>query len=118
MLDRLKRLSDLIKREFSDLIRSDPIIMETRIRIHLKDDSFIDIRYPINTDYSFHWQREKETIRINTAPDHPEIETFPRHLHKGKEVKADNITEIGLLPEENLRRFMNFVRKILKEEEI
>lgn len=65
-------------------------------------------------EYSFHWQR-KEIIRINTFPAHKEIKTFPRHIHIGEKIKEDTITDIKLPPEENLRRFLKFVRKELKK---
>ncbi|MFB0509570.1 MAG: hypothetical protein ACETVX_03660 [bacterium] len=47
---------------------------------------------------------------MNTAPDHPEIKTFPRHIHKDENVLEDTITDLSLSPEENLRRFLNFVK--------
>jgi hypothetical protein len=52
-------------------------------------------------------------LGINTAPDHLEIETFPRHLHKGPEVKTDNINDMNLSHDENLRSFMSLVREEL-----
>ncbi|MDH5187142.1 MAG: DUF6516 family protein [candidate division WOR-3 bacterium] len=51
-----------------------------------------------------------DIIRVNTAPDHPEIKTFPRHIHKDENVLEDTITDLSLSPEENLRRFLNFVK--------
>lgn len=40
-------------------------------------------------DYSYHWQdREKKTIlRWDNAPHHPEVKTFPHHLHEEESVK-------------------------------
>jgi hypothetical protein len=41
--------------------------------------------------YSYHWQSCKGTLlkRWDNAPHHPEIATFPDHLHKG-DVIADS----------------------------
>lgn len=111
--ERLKKLISLIEEEFLDLLQREPILLETKIRLYLKDGSFIEIRYPLDQDYSFHWQRVDQIFRINTAPDHPDIKTFPRHIHEGMVVKEDYITDFDLSAEENLRRFLLFVRKDL-----
>jgi hypothetical protein len=53
-------------------------------------------------DYSYHWQdREKKTIlRWDNAPHHPEIKTFPHHLHEEGGVKeAEGITFAEVLRE-------------------
>lgn len=114
--ERLKKLLQLAKEEFSDILGDEPQIIETKLRLYLKDGSFIDIRYPLEKDYSFHWQRKKKEIRINTAPDHKEIKSFPRHLHIGSGVKEDRLTNLSFSPEENLRRFLKFVRDEFKKQ--
>jgi len=37
--------------------------------------------------YSFHWQQGNGTLlkRWDNAPHHPEISTFPHHIHDGRE---------------------------------
>lgn len=37
--------------------------------------------------YSFHWQQQNGTLlkRWDNAPHHPEIATFPDHVHDGRE---------------------------------
>lgn len=118
MHERLKKFAELVKQEYGDILKVEAVIMETRIRLYIKDDSFIDIGYPVDKDYFFHWQRRNKIIRINTAPDHPQIKTFPRHLHNGLEVKEDFITDLQLYSEDNLLRLLNFVRETLKEEDV
>lgn len=61
----------------------------------------MDVPYPVNHGYSFHWQRKRELHRINTTPNHPEIETFPRYVHNGKE---ENITSDTVISLENPQR--------------
>jgi len=116
--ERLQKLALVASKEFKDILRQEPLILRDRIRLLLIDESFMDIHYPVNYDYSFHWQREKELYRINTAPDHPEIETFPRHLHAGNEERtvSDTITSLNHTPEENLRKVLSWVREKLKSE--
>ena len=56
-------------------------------------NSFIDIRYPNLKEYSFHWRGRNKVIRIDTAPHHINLRSYPRHIHLYTE---DNM---GLLSE-------------------
>ena len=113
--ERLRKLAAVASTEFDDILKNDPLILRDRIRLIFIDESFMDIHYPVNHDYSFHWRRAREVHRINTAPDHPEIKTFPRHIHAGREedVKPDTITSLDNSPEENLRQVLKWARKKL-----
>lgn len=77
----------------------------------------MDIRYPVDSKYSFHWQREHEIIRIDTAPHHRELSTYPAHMHIGKEedVVEDTVTNMNNSIEENARNVLGFVRRILEK---
>ena len=66
-------------------------------RVHLWDDSFLEIReivttqhgYPQKRRYSYHYQKAGQTIfRYDNAPHHPEISTFPHHKHTGAQEQA------------------------------
>ena len=89
------------------------LILRDRARLLFINESFTNIRHPANHECSFHWRRAKEVYRINTAPDRPEIKTFPRHIRAGREedVKPDTITSLDNPPEENLRRILKWIRK-------
>ena len=66
-----------------------------RYRVTLQDDSFLEMFefFEIQSDkvevikYSFHWQSDdgKFIKRWDNAAHHPEIETYPHHLHEGVE---------------------------------
>jgi hypothetical protein len=88
--------------------------MGIRLRLSLVDGSYLDVRYPTDDEYSFHWQVGDKIYRINNAPHHPGP-TYPRHVHMGSEEKiiADEITLPNAGPEENLRRVLAWVRKRL-----
>jgi len=72
--ERLQKLALVASKEFKDILRQELLILRDRIRLLFIDGSFMDIHYPVDYDYSFHWQREKELYRINTAPDYSKIE--------------------------------------------
>ena len=113
----LKRLLDflnIIHKEFSDII-TNVELQPDKLRIMLIDGSWIEIRYPVEDKFSFHWQRGDKIYRLDTAPHHKHIKTFPRHIHLGSEdnVVEDFITRVGDKPEENFRNFMKWVRSQL-----
>ena len=56
-------------------------------------------------------------IRIDTAPHHRQLSTYPRHMHIGKEdnVVVDSITRIDNTIEENVKCVLGFVRRILEK---
>lgn len=66
-----------------------------RYKVVLQDGAFAEMfaRFRIVagqanvSKYSFHWQRSDGQLlkRWDNAPHHPEIETFPHHLHDGSE---------------------------------
>jgi len=111
ILEEVKRL---IKAEFSHVIVSDPVIIRRKLRVLLDDGSFIEIRYPTMREYSLHWQKGSKIVRVDTAPHHLNLKSFPRHVHFKVEdnVIEDNITDLKYSPTENVRKFLNFILKI------
>jgi len=105
----------IAREDFSDII-VDREFHADRVRLKLMDGSWIDVRYPVEDKFSFHWQRGEKIFRIDTAPHYKGISTFPRHIHFGSEdnVIADYVLEENVPPEENFRRFMSWVRELLR----
>ena len=52
LYERLLRLANLANKEFKDILAQEPLVLTDRIRLFLRDDSFMDIRYPVDQDYS------------------------------------------------------------------
>ncbi len=114
--ERLLRLARVAREEFDDILSDPPKLVGTRLRLSLKDGSFIDARYPTDDEYSFHWEAKDRVYRVNTAPHHPGP-THPRHIHLGSEenILPDDITSLNVPPEENLRRVLDWVRRQLRQ---
>ncbi|MGB2727583.1 MAG: DUF6516 family protein [Halobacteriota archaeon] len=110
-LSFLKIASD----EYSDIV-VDAELHADRVRLILIDGSWIEVRYPVVDKFSFHWQRSNKIYRIDTAPHHKDIRTFPRHIHFGSEdnVIEDYVLEENVSPEENFKRFMEWMSELLK----
>lgn len=114
----IKKLADIAEIEFSEIVEGTSFI-PNRLRIFLKEGSYIDLWYSRNIKgrYAYHWERNQidgSIYRHNNAPHKrwANIETFPKHFHEGAElnVKESRISDI---PEMALKEFLTFVlRKI------
>lgn len=82
-MHRLIIIARCAEEHFSEILSETPIIFSDKVRLFFVDSSYMDIRYPVDSKYSFHWQRNDEMIRIDTAPHHRQLSTFPRHMHIG-----------------------------------
>jgi hypothetical protein len=70
-----------------------------RYRLTLRDGSLLEVfeRFRVIEDqvqvskYSFHWQGEAGQLikRWDNVAHHPEVDTFPHHLHDGKEDRVE-----------------------------
>jgi hypothetical protein len=81
-----------------------------RYRLKMDDESIVELTERIVeergqlrvTKYRFHWQDKFGNLvkRWDNAPHHPEIETFPNHLHDGAEnnvVKFQHCSSLEML---------------------
>ena len=118
MYDQLERIA---RAEFSDIIGDTHRLgrragIDLKLRLTIKDGTFLDVWLsPDSTRYSYHWeQRARRGVihRFDNAPDHPDIPTFPKHVHDGSET----VVRESSLPDdpcEALRTVLRFVREKL-----
>lgn len=118
-LIEVARLCEIAEIEFSDLVASARSPGTNQVRILVIDGSFIDVWYSLKLvgRYSYHWERlalDNTIYRHDNAPHASwrKIATFPKHFHNGSEL---NVVEshISSIPEEALREFLSFARKML-----
>lgn len=112
-------LESIVKLEFADIVL-DIILSDSKLRVILIDLSYIDFWWSEVKPQRFahHWQRihiDGKIYRHDNAPHEKwrNISTFPQHFHFGDE---NNVKESHLSqePEETIREFLLFCRKILK----
>jgi len=122
ILELYNRLRVIAEKEFSEIVEDTEIVFShtgraRKLRITIIDNTFIDIWYSLEGEYSLHWEQFQErnaVYRHDNAPHNKWsfIKTFPKHCHDGKQ---DNVTESNLSdePEKALREFLSIIRKKL-----
>lgn len=112
-------LRAIAESEFADIVDNVDSDLN-RVRIFLRDNSFLDVWYSLETEgrYSYHWERrhvDGTLYRHNNAPHSrwSHITTFPKHFHEGTE---DSVTESSLSddPLEALREMLSYARQTIK----
>ena len=124
ILNLYRKLEKLALSRFSDIIEDSEIIYSLagrarKLRLYLIDETFIDIWYSMDKDYSYHWEQRNirdEIYRHDNAPHRKwrEIPTFPKHCHD----KTEDIVVESTLPDDAkdaLIEFLSIVRKRLIE---
>ena len=121
MLRTYQSLIRICREEFSDVVEQTQLMRagslgSAKLRILLKERSYIDVWISLSGRYSYHWERRAKTgqiFRHDNAPDFPGTSTFPKHFHEGSE---GNVKEsfISNDPDEAIREFLSFARGILQ----
>lgn len=116
----LKEASKIIENQFLDIVQDILLPSEEKLRLILKDESFIDIRISqkAKNRFDFHWERghiDKTIFRYDNFPDtrFKKLKTFPYHFHFQKENKVVESNFRKSLPSA-LIDFMKFVRNKMK----
>ena len=116
------RIIELVLSEFSDIVAGAQLRFTSsgaieRLRIFLKDESFVDVWLSASGKYSFHWEHRHVRSLIHRHDNAPhskwrKIKTFPKHFHDGSE---DNVKESDIPndPVSATNYFLNFVREFL-----
>ncbi|MBU4331683.1 hypothetical protein KKD19_02530 [Patescibacteria group bacterium] len=115
----LEDLQSIAKDQFLDIVVDIIKPSPDKLRLILKDKSFIDIRLSqkIKNRFDFHWERrhlDKTIYRYDNFPDtrFKRIKTFPCHFHKGKDNQIIESPFRKKFPGA-FSDFMEFVRKTM-----
>lgn len=122
ILELYRNLKEIANNEYDDIIKESEIIFSytgraRKLRLKIVDNTFIDVWYSREGEYSFHWEQRnlRDTVYRHDNAPHKRwcyIKTFPQHCHNGSQ---ENVTESNLsnIPEQALREFLVVVRKKL-----
>lgn len=96
-----------IDRHFADRLAADTQLAQDAIVVRLNNGVTLELRYAGPDEYAFNWQWGDARLRIDTAPLHEELATFPNHLHDADDaVRADPITRTDRDAWDNTRRLL------------
>lgn len=112
-------LKEIALGDFADIVEG-TVVIEGKLRILLKDESFVDVWLSVKKKgvYAYHWERKNidgTIYRYNNLPDKEakKLQTYPKHFHNKTE---ENVVESDLSnnPEEAIRVVLEFARRIIK----
>lgn len=97
-------LAEALGTERSDVLTAPPECRQDALILHLANGFVLTVRYAAANAYSLRWTDGRREAGIDTAPLHPQLATFPNHLHGADGMlHADPLTRIDAAPLDNLR---------------
>lgn len=101
-------LKERIVSHFEGQLASEPQLRQDALLLHFESGLVMELQYLNNHEYSLQWLWGEAELRIDTAPLHAELATFPNHLHDAdSNVFADTVTIPGLAPWINVRNLID-----------
>ena len=92
---------------FGDVLDSPAEQKQDAMIVRLKNGVTLHVRYAAADAYSLRWIHDDAESGIDTAPLHPDLATFPNHMHAADgRIVADPITRPDASPEDNLHRLI------------
>ena len=96
-----------VERRFADRLAAPPRLTQDALNLSLANGAVLSVRYAAPDAYSLRWRvgpaADAAELGIDTAPTHPQLATFPRHLHLADgSVVADPLTRLDASAEDNL----------------
>jgi len=96
-------LADEIVSRFGEHLDGAPRIGQDALTLHFQNGLVLQARFASPEEYSIQWRAGDTEQRIDTAPLHPELASFPHHRHAADGTAGpDNLTQPGRAPLENL----------------
>lgn len=102
-------LATAVETAFSDQLDAPLEQKQDALVIRMKNGVVLTVHYAADDAYSLHWNHEASGVeaRIDTAPLHRDLATFPNHFHTpAGRVSADPITRPDAPPVDNLQRLI------------
>lgn len=103
-------LKDQLEAHYADRL-SEPVRMAQDALILSFDSGLLmEVRYYSPDEYMFSWSWGEAEMRIDTAPVHPECDTFPHHLHGDDgTIHRDSVTLPGTDCWANFSQFLEIL---------
>ncbi|HEY8907231.1 MAG TPA: hypothetical protein VIM63_14470 [Rhodoferax sp.] len=96
-------LKEAIDVQFAQAITEPTERCQDALLVRLSNGVVIEIRIASAQDYAISWRWGDVELRIDTAPLHPQLATFPNHLHTDTgQLLSDPLTHHGCDPWTNI----------------
>lgn len=96
-------LAAVIESDFSAGLAGAPEQKQDALIVQLRNGVTLHICYAAPDAYSLRWTRDGHEAGIDTAPLHPDLGTFPNHLHDTSgRAHPDPLTRTDATPEDNV----------------
>ena len=97
-------ISDQLINDFGERLVDLPRLNHDALEVRFDTGLILQIRYPNIDEYSLHWSFRDRTLGIDTAPVHPQLDSFPNHLHDSAgRILPDCLTRPGQPVWDNLQ---------------
>ena len=101
---------DRVVEVFGERLIATPQLAHDAVTLEFDGGLTVQARFAGNDEYSIEWQRGARQFRIDTAPLHRGLESFPNHFHDSDGgVHADRLARPGAAPWDNLRAVLEIV---------
>lgn len=103
-------LRERIAAEFGGRLDGEIVLKQDALMASFDTGVVLELRYLNPNEYAIQWLWGEAELRIDTAPLHRELATFPNHLHDAEgQVRADRLTVPGKDPWENVQCVLRVV---------
>ena len=103
-------LAAQIEEAFGEHLESPVDLKLDALIVQLDNGATLEARIAAPDAYAIAWAWGEAELRIDTAPLHNDLATFPNHLHAADgKLRADPLTHCGDAPIDNLRRVIHAI---------
>lgn len=103
-------LAERVAARYAGSLAADPRLSQDALTLQFADGLALELRFASSEEYAINWVWGDAELRIDTAPLHPGLATFPNHLHDHEGAcRADPLTVPGSDPWENVARVLDAV---------
>lgn len=105
-------LKDKIETHYAGQLAGDAVLKQDALFVTFDDGLQVELRYLNPEEYSIGWVWGSALMRVDTAPLHAGLGTFPNHFHDlDGNVREDRITKPGRAPWDNVRNLLDALLK-------
>lgn len=103
-------LAAQIEEAFGEHLESPVDLKLDALIVQLDNGATLEARIAAPDAYAIAWAWGEAELRIDTAPLHPQLDTFPNHFHAADgSLQRDPLTRCGAAPWDNLRAVIDAI---------